>query len=85
MPAAAALYCRPEGPALRWGQEVLHQQQSSPGLPVLACWCAGEQVRLKQGALAVAMEDWADVPEARRGQRASEPAGSAQERALAAG
>lgn len=33
--------------------------------------------------LAVAIEDWADVPRARRGLCASEPAGSAQEKALA--
>lgn len=52
---------------------------------MLACWCAEEQARRKQGPLVVVMEDWVDVPEARRGRCASEPAGSAQEKALAAG
>lgn len=41
-------------------------------------------MRLKQEMLVVGMEDWADVPEARRGQCASAQAGSAQEKALAA-
>lgn len=52
---------------------------------MLACWCAEEQARLKQRPLVVVMEDWVDVPEAGRGRCASEPAGSAQEKALAAG
>lgn len=50
---------------------------------MLPYWCAGEQARLKYGALVVVMEDWVDVPETRRGRCASEPAGSAQEKALA--
>lgn len=52
---------------------------------MLSCWCAGEQARLKQGALAVVMEDFADVPEVMRDRCASEPADSAQEKALVAG